>query len=76
MHTAKIKLKSFGRLAVKKGKKIEYNVKQNGAPYLMCHNSLCDWVKWNVPESVMNDYDGYISDRESELIDMFNHLDD
>lgn len=55
---------------------VVYNTKSNGAPYLMCSNSKCDWVEWNVPDSVMNNYEGYISDYDCALIDLFNHMDD
>ena len=36
----------------------------------MSSNSNCNWVEWNVPDSVMNDYEGYISDYDCYLIDL------
>ena len=56
--------------------KIVYNTKLNWAPYLMCLNSNCDWNKWDVPESVMDDYDAYVSNYDCELIDLFKHMED
>jgi hypothetical protein len=37
----------------------------------MCPNKSCDWVQWNVPDSVMDDYEVYISDYETEGIYKF-----
>ena len=42
----------------------------------MCPNSNCDWNKWDVPESVMDDYDAYVSNYDCELIDLFKHMED
>lgn len=42
----------------------------------MCPNSKCTWKEWNVPDSVMDDYEGYISDFDLDLIDLFNHMED
>lgn len=55
--------------------KIMYNTRSNGAPYLMCPNSKCNWVEWNVPDTVMNDYDAYISDYELNCIITFINQD-
>lgn len=68
--------KSYPTRCPKCNYKIVYNTKSNGAPYLMCSNSKCTWKEWNVPDSVMDDYECYISDFDLDLIDLFNRMED
>ena len=56
--------------------RVVYHIKRDGSPYLRCLNGDCIWRKWDVPDTVMKNYDAYISDYEYELIEKFHQMDD